>query len=116
MTEFPITDEDELTQCTCGTDELFRLLTDASRRRAIALLENLERNWIRVGEMAQRLSMTREDETVTDWERELHHIHLPMLENTGLIDYDRQGRVVRYYHSETVGEILSVLDSDKRNP
>jgi|GEM_PF-1041019 len=115
MTEFPITDNDGLVQCTCEIDELFRLFTDASRRRTIALLENLENNWIRVGQMAQRLSMPRKDETATDWERDLHHIHLPMLEDTGLIDYDRQGKVVRYYHCETVGEILSVIDSDYSN-
>ena len=112
MTEFPITDDDGLVQCTCGTDELFRLLTDASRRRVIALLENLESNWIRVGQMAQQLSMTRKEEIISEWERELHHIHLPMLEDTGLIEYDRQGRVVRYYRCETIADILAVIDSE----
>ncbi|TMT81619.1 ArsR family transcriptional regulator [Haloterrigena sp. H1] len=112
MTEFPITDEDGLVQCTCETDELLRLLADASRRRVVVLLENCDSNWIRIDQMAQLLSMTCDGESVSGWKRDLHHIHLPMLEDTGVIEYDRQDNVVRYYHCDVITDVLDAIDSE----
>jgi len=112
MTEFSITDENGLVQSTCETDEILRLLADASRRQVVVLLENCDSNWIRVDQMAQQLSMRCDDETISSWKRDLHHVHLPMLEDTGLIEYDRQDRVVRYYHCEVIANVLDVIDSE----
>ncbi len=112
MTEFPIMNEDGLVQCTCETDEILRLLADASRRQVVVLLENCDNNWIHADQMAQRLSLTCNVGTISELERDLHHIHLPMLEDTGLIEYDRQDRVVRYYHCEVIENVLDVIDPD----
>ena len=111
MSECPITDEDGLVRCTCETDEILRLLADASRRRVIVLLENRDSNRIHVDRMAQQLSMTTDTKTIRGWKRNLHHRHLPMLEEVGLIEYDSQARVVRYFHCEAITNVLDVIDS-----
>lgn len=111
MSEFPITDEDGLVRCTCETDDLLRLLADASRRRVIVLLENYDSNRIHVDRMAQQLSMTAGNTTAREWHRRLHHRYLPMLEDVGLIEYDSQAKVVRYFDCEVITDVLDVIDS-----
>jgi len=110
MTEFPITDNDGLVQSTCGTDEVLRLLADASRRRVVVSLENCENNWIHREQLAQRLVVPHEDETSSGWERDLHHIHLPLLEDMGLTEYDRQEGMIRHYRCERLSDILTAVD------
>ena len=110
MTEFPITDNDGLVQSTCKTDEVLRLLADASRRRVVVSLENCESNWIHREQLAQRLGVPHEDETISGWERDLHHIHLPLLEDMGLIEYDSQEGMIRHYRCERLSDILTAVD------
>ncbi|MFA9418434.1 ArsR family transcriptional regulator [Natrinema sp. HArc-T2] len=112
MTEFPITDDDGLVQCTCGTDKMLRLLADASRRRVVASLKNCEDNWIHREQLAQRLSEPHEDGAVSSWERDLHHVHLPLLEDVGLIEYDRQAGTVRHYQCDILSDVLDTVDPE----
>ncbi|ELZ17458.1 DUF7344 domain-containing protein [Natrinema limicola] len=112
MTEFPITDNDGLVQSTCKTDEILRLLADASRRRVVVSLENVEKNRIHREQLAQRLALPHEDETISGWERALHYIHLPLLADTGLIEYDRQEGTIRHYHCERLSDVLAAVDPE----
>ena len=111
MSEFPITDDDGLVQCTCKTGDLLRLLADASRRQVVAALENHDSNRMHVDRLAQQLAMTAEAQTSSDWRRDLHHCHLPMLEDVGVIDYDTHDRLVRYYHCDMLTTVLDVIES-----
>ncbi len=110
MIEFPITDGRGLAQCSSETDEVLRLLADASRRRVIVSLMNCEDDWIHREQLAQRLALPHEDETVSRWGRDLHHVHLPLLEDTGLIEYDRRNGTIRYYQCDVVCDVLDAID------
>ena len=112
MTEFPITDNDGLVQSICETDEVLRLLADASRRRVVVSLANCESNWIHREQLAQRLAVANEDETVSSWERDLHHVHLPLLEDTGVVGYDRREGTIRYYHCDVLSDVLDAVGSE----
>ncbi|WP_328821486.1 DUF7344 domain-containing protein [Natronorubrum halalkaliphilum] len=94
-------------------DEIFRLLCDSRRRRIVTTLEACERNRVQTPELLSWV--TREEATVESWRRELYHVHLPMLDDVGLADYDRQDEMIRYYHCELVSDVLDVIDSAVTN-
>ncbi|MFD1562498.1 ArsR family transcriptional regulator [Haloarchaeobius amylolyticus] len=112
MTEFPITDDDGLVQCACEADEILRLLADASRRRVVESLANYEDTWIHREQLAQRLAGSHEEEPINNWERDLHHVHLPMLEDTGIIEYDRQEGTVRHYQCDGLADVLDAVEPE----
>jgi len=110
MTEYQIDDENGITHCTCSVDEILRLLVDSRRRTIVSVLETTERNWITLSELVLQCS-SMEAPTV-DWQRELYHVHLPLLDDLGLVDYDKHDEMIRYYQCELVSEVLDVVDPD----
>lgn len=108
MSECPILDENGIVYRTCETDEVLRVLASARRREIVSELEASDENWITVDELARAVFATGDD----GWERELHHVHLPMLRETGLVDYDRHGRTVRYYRCDLVSSVLEAVDAE----
>ncbi|SIR75914.1 DUF7344 domain-containing protein [Natronorubrum thiooxidans] len=111
MNECQIMDEDGVTQCACRTDDVLRLLADTRRRKFIAALESCEDGWIQV-EPLLRQTIPAGKTSLEAWTREFCHVHLPMLEDHGLIDYDSEDGLIRRYHCELVSDVLAVIDSD----
>ncbi|WP_394742864.1 ArsR/SmtB family transcription factor [Natronococcus roseus] len=107
MSECPILDENGIVYRTCEADEVLRVLASARRREIVSELEASDENWITVDELARAISATGDD----GWEGELHHVHLPMLRDIGLVDYDRHGRTVRYYRCDLVSSVLEAVDA-----
>lgn len=110
MIECKITDGSGTIRCTPDVDEILRLLADSRRRRIVAVLEARDENRIRIDELRSRLNY--EEVPADRWRRELYHVHLPMLDDIGLIEYDRRDGMVRYYQCELVADLLEVVDSE----
>ncbi|ELY47160.1 hypothetical protein DV706_02235 [Natronorubrum bangense] len=109
MNECQIVDEDGYARCTCDTDAVFRLLADARRRKLIAALESCEDDQLPLSKLI-RQSTTDEQVDLEARKREFHHVHLPMLDDHGLIDYDSEADLIRYYHCELVADVLAMTD------
>lgn len=101
-------------------DELYAALSNVQRRRLLAyLLEENEE--ITLDEAARVLAgwdavesgaiSTRDD--YEDVRVELHHRHLPILENAGLVRYDSADRVIEpAFEQSTSDRIRNVLGVD----
>jgi len=93
-----IVDEQSIT--TAELDSLFETLADEQRRRLLAHLVETDDGVAGLPELADRIADG-------DDEREraiiqLHHTHLPKLEDEGIVEYDARSEAVRYRGSEAV--------------
>ncbi len=48
--------------------------------------------------------------TEDDWALELAHVHLPLLEDRGLVEYDARTETIRYYECELVSNVLGSIE------
>lgn len=82
-------------------DELFRILSSSRRRYIIYFLHEAEGE-VSLGDLATRIAAKENDrppEDVTDSERQrvyisLYQTHLPKLEESGIVEYDEDERLV----------------------
>ncbi|TYL36519.1 hypothetical protein CV102_22110 [Natronococcus pandeyae] len=115
MSECPIVDEDGNVRCTCDVDDLLRLLADSRRREIVSALETHDDNWTDVENLQGTVLTTSGKANSSDLKTEIHHVHLPMLEDRGLIDYDRHSETIRYYRCDFVSNMLEAIDV-RRSP
>jgi DNA-binding transcriptional ArsR family regulator len=74
--------------------DYYRLRSDRQRRTTLQVLSDTSQD-ITVAELAMRVSRRLPTETPTDRiEIRLHHVHLPMLADAGVVDYDRESKRV----------------------
>jgi len=81
------------------TDELFDLLSNARRRRVLAVLHRADGDAATLEELAERVVAPNADDGSGDREAaaiSLHHVHLPKLADCGVIEYDARNETVRY--------------------
>lgn len=84
--------------------DIFPLLANDRRRNVLRSLP--EHDTISLGELAERLAVRERDPTYDRYERiltDLHHSHLPVLVDSGLVHYDVEHETVH-----TLGAIESV--------
>jgi len=110
MTECLITDEDGVAVGSCELDDVFRLLANARRRKIVAVLDSIDANWIERDRLLVDLASTDDSMDATEVRNALHHVHLPMLEDLELIEYDRQSETIRYYQCELLSSVLAAID------
>jgi len=72
---------------TTGTDDLFDILANANRRFVLAHLSQRETP-PSLGPLAAALAADSDDLSHEDARIALHHVHLPKLEEAGLVEYD----------------------------
>ncbi|WP_265109961.1 DUF7344 domain-containing protein [Halosolutus halophilus] len=113
MVECPIIDEDGNISCECDTDTVLRLLADNRRRTIVSVLDAHDDTEIEVERLAATLSTVTEVKETDRWKTELHHVHLPSLEDGKLIDYDQQSETVRYYQCELASTVLDASEPDE---
>jgi len=82
--EVSVTDVDE--------SELHRLLWDEQRRTVIDVLSEAERA-VELAALARAVA-DRDGVPQENARVQLHHVHLPMLADVGVVDYDRDASVV----------------------
>lgn len=82
------------------------LLGHERRRKTIRILENDDETTLDRREIARRIAAIEtdadaaSDELVRRVELSLHHKHLPMLDDHGVVDYDRDTGLVAYAPSQ----------------
>lgn len=101
-----------------GADELsidaaFDLLADPTRRTVLQHLATQPRDAVPLDDLVDglhtRIESDEPDEPPGRLETRLVHVHLPYLDETGLIEYDRADRLVRYRGDEWIERLLAAL-------
>ncbi len=112
-------------EVTPSLNLVFELLSNSRRRYAlyylheqpdgVASIESLTENVIALERSADLTetdgtttvgSDTDPDATESDVQMELQHIHLPKLEDAGLLEHDRRSETVRYWSQPSLEEWL----------
>jgi len=84
MTRCPITDRDGVERCVCDPGDILVLLADA-RRRAVVSARSGRRRLDGFRPIGRRVVEETPDVSAETWRIELHHVHLPALEDRGVI-------------------------------
>ncbi|WP_336000022.1 DUF7344 domain-containing protein [Halorientalis halophila] len=98
-------------------DEVFELLSD-SRRRRVCLY--LRRSGVEVTELSDLIDALASEDDAVDRDRlaiDLHHRHLPKLDDAGIVDYDPRSHTARYWGQPTVekwAEHVEAVDGPER--
>ncbi len=101
-----------------GLDELFRVLADGQRRRLLAYLDRTEDDVAAFSELVEHAA--DESVAVSNEDRErvavnLHHNHLPKLEDANLVEYDPRSETVRYRGGPVVNEWVELARTYEPN-
>jgi hypothetical protein len=95
------------------TDRTYRALSNADRRLLLAALSEQDQPQPTLAELVE---VVTEDPTPTERDQsllELHHVHLPMLDEAGILTYDAdQQRVVQTDGDHRVFSTQGANDSD----
>jgi hypothetical protein len=95
-------------------DEIFGLLSNQRRRHAIRAFRDGPRGAVDLLEAADQIAewegMVGERPPVETVATTLHHVHLPMLDDAGIIDYDARSRAARYWGHPVVEEYLEHVE------
>lgn len=93
-----------------------RLVSDSRRRLALSYLTDYPAQDVPLQEVADFVQATiapsatepRDPDRVA---LDLHHSHLPIMAETTLVEYDPEGRTVRYEPDEFVEQLLDLADA-----
>lgn len=110
MTECQIVDADGTERCTCDPGEILDLLANDRRRLAVAALERADSDQMQFDHLSRELCEMFDDVSPEAAAIELRHVHVPALEDRGLIEYDEHSETIRYYHCRLVSDVLAVVD------
>lgn len=109
MSECQIIDSDGTVRRTCDVDEIISLLADSRRRTVVRTLETAPKNRTDRESLLESLP-TSEAMTADEWALELAHVHLPLLEERGLVEYDAHSETIRYFECDLVSRVLGSIE------
>lgn len=109
MTTCQIVNEDGTERCTCDCGEILGLLADDHRRAAVAILERTDADRLQFDRLLAALCETLDGVSTETAAIELRHIHVPALEDRGLLEYDERNETIRYYHCGLVSDVLDTV-------
>lgn len=96
---------------TVSIERALRILADRRRRFVLGRLIDSERNAVTLDALVEHASLENprpEPVGVCDADRflfELHHVHLPKLEDAGLVEYVERTETIHYTPSERVEKL-----------
>lgn len=98
-----------------GTDLALQLLADDQRRRVLSHLADSNGSTT-IDKLVESVFTNTSSQRDPDEVREqialnLHHNHLPRLQDAGLIENDPSGETIRYYPDDHVQELVQVCSS-----
>lgn len=109
MSECQIIDSDGTVRRTCDVDEIISLLADSRRRTVVRTLDTAPKNWTDRESLLESLP-TSEAMTADEWALEFAHVHLPLLEERGLVEYDAHSETIRYFECDLVSRVLGSIE------
>lgn len=93
------------------TDRMFQALGDERRRKVLQYLQTHGDAPIPLQTLAENLSQPAGDASdVKTLTIELHHHHLPKLDEAGLLDYDVEARTVTADGGSLIGDLLGSIE------
>ena len=94
--------------------DVLRTLADPTRRELLRLFYEGEREAIGFEELSHHLARCEDASSVETVDLWLYHVHLPALEEAGLIEYDGRSNGVRCRPNPNVAELLAsgLVDRD----
>ncbi|MFC7081107.1 DUF7344 domain-containing protein [Halorussus caseinilyticus] len=105
---------DERTTTGTDLDQLFEVLADGYRRRVLAYLDDTDDGIAAFSELVEHVADDSDGESTDDHERiavNLHHNHLPKLEDANVVEYDPRSEVVRYRGDPFVADWVELAQS-----
>lgn len=90
-------------------DRVLAVLQDRRRREIIAALRESDQRTMTTDELVNRL-VERETGRLDSPKLTLHHRHLPMLDDAGLVEFDPRSNTLRYHGDDDVEQWLDRLD------
>ncbi|MFC4451678.1 DUF7344 domain-containing protein [Halorussus aquaticus] len=96
-------------------DRILKVLRNKERRKIVEHFANSDTDTASMEALADQLARLSVEtdgsaESPTDATRtQLHHVHLPKLEDHGVVEYDSRTGDVRYHSDERVESIVSSL-------
>lgn len=97
-----------MSELDSSVDDVLRALADRRRRQVMDALGE-STGEVPVDELASRLASDT-DMALSNVEGGLHHCHLPILSEAGLVDYDPDSGAVSAETPEQVDELLDMID------
>jgi hypothetical protein len=94
-------------------DELLELLCHRHRRQILRFLDNRPTNTATVDELVSHVDSPSGESSLST---RMHHVHLPKLADSGLIEWDSRSETVRYYPEPLCQDMLQTLRSHSAQP
>ena len=106
-------DREVTTVPTVGTpslDQVFDLLSERRRRYVLYYLRDVEDGVASVEEVTEYVLRLENDLDISGVARSidtaLHHVHLPKLADSGVLEYDTRSETIRYWGQPSLDEWL----------
>jgi DNA-binding transcriptional ArsR family regulator len=93
---------------TISTDRTLQLLADEQRRELLRFLIETDKDVVTVDDLVA--AAAGPDPAETQRTRiEIHHVHLPKLDDAGVVDYDPEHGLIRYRSAESIEQLLGFV-------
>lgn len=98
-----------------STEEALALVSDQTRRRFIRCLIESDGKAVDLDDVIRSLRRNHLNSTHASYtgslhlKIELHHIHLPKLDEAGVVDYDARSATVRYHSTGNLEKLVSFI-------
>lgn len=93
--------DDNIQTPSITTDQLLEVLSDRTRRIILDHLQKVDGNISDIGALIDCVGDHTRTQISSSQRRnisaEIVHVHLPLLEEAGLVEYDKRSKSIRYY-------------------
>ncbi|ODR80377.1 hypothetical protein BG842_02165 [Haladaptatus sp. W1] len=96
-----------------GIDDILKVIADPQRRHILSYLSSDSETHCSVAKLVDHLQSqtTGADQSQRHLRQRLHHVHLPKLQDVGLITYDAETQKMQYIENQQLESLLSHVES-----
>ncbi|WP_435152507.1 DUF7344 domain-containing protein [Haladaptatus sp. DFWS20] len=100
-------------RCSVAIDDVIKIVADPQRRHILSYLSSNSEIHCSVTELVDHLQTqaTETDQSQRQLRQRLHHVHLPKLQDVGLLAYDAEAQMVQYTERPRLESLLSHVAS-----
>ena len=106
----PFMDDCDTSCSQAEVGESFRVIVNPRSRQLLSILETYKGKQIPI--YLLELLLVNGEKNREDWSTALYHSYLPMLEELGIVEYDRDESVVRYLGCSLIEESIKMVEID----